>query len=266
MNCKIARPVFGMIALVLVLHHHPLAAQEARHDSLWQVDLPNVVVTATKGAKERRNVPVPTQVITCQDMAAQGARRLSDLLAEQTGLALVYDLGTGIQVQGLDAAYTLIDGEPVIGRQGGTLDLERLTLADIERVEIVRGPSSSLYGSEALAGVIKLITRQPEMGFRAHSDIRYQTHDTVDLTASAEVKGERFGARFLVNRYSSGGYDLTPIPGRVLVIRTADGTYAKVRILSYYKGAPETPDAATDEARYYTFEFLHQPDGSRVLE
>ncbi len=72
MNCKIARPVFGMIALVLVLHHHPLAAQEARHDSLWQVDLPNVVVTATKGAKERRNVPVPTQVITRQDVAAQG--------------------------------------------------------------------------------------------------------------------------------------------------------------------------------------------------
>ncbi len=61
-----------MIALVLVLHHHPLAAQEARHDSLWQVDLPNVVVTATKGAKERRNVPVPTQVITRQDVAAQG--------------------------------------------------------------------------------------------------------------------------------------------------------------------------------------------------
>ena len=91
MNCKIARPVFGMIALVLVLHHHPLAAQEARHDSLWQVDLPNVVVTATKGAKERRNVPVPTQVITRQDVAAQGARRLSDLLAEQTGLALVYE-------------------------------------------------------------------------------------------------------------------------------------------------------------------------------
>ncbi len=212
MNCKIARSVFGMIALVLVLHHHPLAAQEARHDSLWQVDLPNVVVTATKGAKERHNVPVPTQVITRQDMAAQGARRLSDLLAEQTGLALVYDLGAGIQVQGLDAAYTLIliDGEPVIGRQGGTLDLERLALADIERVEIVRGPSSSLYGSEALAGVINLITRQPQTGFRAHSDIRYQTHDTVDLTASVEVKGERFGARFLVNRYSSGGYDLFP--------------------------------------------------------
>lgn len=204
--------VLGLIALVTALSHPPLFAQDARRDSLWQIDLPDVVVTATKGVKERRNVPIPTQVITRQDVAAQGATRLSDLLAEQTGLALVYDLGTGIQVQGLDAAYTLIliDGEPVIGRQGGTLDLERLTLADVERVEIVRGPSSSLYGSEALAGVINLITRAPESGFRGHTEVRYETHDTVDLTAAAEVKGERLGGRFLVNRYSSGGYDLFP--------------------------------------------------------
>lgn len=55
---------------------------------------------------------------------------------------------------------------------------------------------------------------------------------------------------------------VTPIPGRVLVIRTADGRYAKVRMLSYYRGAPETPDSTTDEARYLSFEFAFQADGS----
>ena len=58
---------------------------------------------------------------------------------------------------------------------------------------------------------------------------------------------------------------ITPIPGRVLVIRTADGRYAKVRILSYYRGAPETPDPTQDTSRYYSFEYVFQPDGSRTF-
>jgi len=229
--------------LVGLLPFLDVAGQAVREDSLWQVDLPDVVVTATKGPKFLRDVPVPTDVITREDIAAQGAMRVSDLLAEQTGLALVYDLGTGLQIQGMDAAYTLIliDGEPVIGRSGGTLDLDRLTVADLERVEIVRGPSSSLYGSEALAGVVNLITRKPNAGgLRGHTEVRYETHNTVDLTASGEVKGERFGARFLANRYSSGGYDLFPD----LIGLTAPG-------FTDYTGAAHltfTPGARTDWA------------------
>jgi hypothetical protein len=58
---------------------------------------------------------------------------------------------------------------------------------------------------------------------------------------------------------------VTPIPGRVLVIRTADGKYAKMEVLSYYKDAPATPDA-TSTSRYYTFRYMYQPDGSKKLE
>ena len=58
---------------------------------------------------------------------------------------------------------------------------------------------------------------------------------------------------------------VTPIPGRVLVVKTADGRYAKIRILSYYQGAPDTPDPDQDTARYYTFEYVFQPDGSHTL-
>lgn len=65
--------------------------------------------------------------------------------------------------------------------------------------------------------------------------------------------------------YNPAAMVVTPIPGRVLLIRTADGRYAKIRILSYYQGAPETPTFES-EARYYTFEYVFQPDGSRSLE
>lgn len=64
--------------------------------------------------------------------------------------------------------------------------------------------------------------------------------------------------------YSSTTNLLTPVPGRVLVIRTADGKYAKLEILSYYKDAPVQP-AATDKSRYFTFRYLYQPDGTMKL-
>lgn len=64
--------------------------------------------------------------------------------------------------------------------------------------------------------------------------------------------------------YDFGTNIVTPIPGRVLVIRTADGKYAKIQIISYYKGAPQAP-MQTDLSRYYTFKYVYQPNGSRRL-
>lgn len=65
--------------------------------------------------------------------------------------------------------------------------------------------------------------------------------------------------------YNPAAMVLSPIPGRFLVIRTADGRYAKLRIISYYQGAPDPVDPFTSQERYYTFEFVYQPDGSTQL-
>ena len=62
--------------------------------------------------------------------------------------------------------------------------------------------------------------------------------------------------------YNPAAQTVTPIPGRVLHVKTADGKYAKIRIVSYYQGAPETPTAEST-ARYYTLDYVFQPDGSR---
>lgn len=63
--------------------------------------------------------------------------------------------------------------------------------------------------------------------------------------------------------YNQQTHIITPIPGRTIVVRTADGRYAKLRILSYYKDAPE--EIGDAEPRYYTFEYVFQPDGSRTF-
>jgi hypothetical protein len=65
--------------------------------------------------------------------------------------------------------------------------------------------------------------------------------------------------------YNPAAMVLSPIPGRFLIVRTADGKYAKVRILNYYQGNPDPVDPFTDLERFYTFEYVYQPDGSTKL-
>lgn len=172
----------------------------------------SVVVTATRTAKELEDVAVPTTVVDAAAIRTQGAVRLGEVLEAVPGLFLFDDHGSGLQVQGFAPDYTLVllDGEPVVGRTAGTLDLDRLSVHGVERVEVVRGPSSSLYGSEALAGVVNLVTALPDEGAAARLGLRAGSHGTTDLTAEAAAGQARWGARLLLNRYASGGYDLTP--------------------------------------------------------
>lgn len=174
-------------------------------------ELATVVITATRTERQLSDLPIPITVITKDQISNMGSVRLNDVLAEQTGLAIVSDHGTGIQVQGFNPEYTLllIDGEPLIGRTAGTLELNRVAVGNIKQVEIVKGPSSSLYGSEALAGVINIITDKPE-GIGGMLQSRYGTNKTLDLSASASYQGDTFGATIFADRYSTGGYDLTP--------------------------------------------------------
>jgi outer membrane receptor protein involved in Fe transport len=88
---------------------------------------------------------------------------VSEALALRPGLWIDRGVAgtTGITLQGLGPRYSLIliDGARQIGRTDGYLDLDRFGVADIEQIEIVRGPSSALYGADALGGVVNLITR-----------------------------------------------------------------------------------------------------------
>ncbi|WP_179299739.1 TonB-dependent receptor [Rubrivirga marina] len=182
-----------------------LAPREIRTD--------RVVVTATRTAKALEDVAVPTTVVDAETIRRQGAVRLGDVLETVPGLQLFDDHGGGVQVQGFSSDYTLVllDGEPVIGRTAGTLDVDRLTVAGVERVEVVAGPSSSLYGSEALAGVVNLVTALPAPGTEAGAlRLRAGSYGQTDATAEAALGRDGWAARTFVNRFGSAGYDLTP--------------------------------------------------------
>jgi hypothetical protein len=105
-------------------------------------------------------------------------------------------------------------------------------------------------GAQVLEGIFEEISEAPSEGFTA---------DATDGFAIPTGSGVGW------YNYNPQTNMVTPVPGRVLLVRNADGTYAKLRILSYYKGAPDAPDADS-ESRYLTFEYVYQPDGSRRFE
>ncbi|MBX7101475.1 MAG: TonB-dependent receptor, partial [Myxococcaceae bacterium] len=128
------------------------------------------VVTGSRTPSSKADAVVATEVITRAQIEASNARDLGQLLQQAQGVETTDSFrGTGVRLQGLDSEYVLllIDGERINGRVGNVIDLSRFTLANVERVEIVKGPSAALYGADAIGGVINLITRRPQRPLEA---------------------------------------------------------------------------------------------------
>ena len=194
--------------LFLLLAFQPLYAQI---DTAKSIDLQEVVVTATRTEKTLSAVPMPVTLISQKQIQQMGSLRLGEVLQEQTGLAIQSNHGSGLQMQGMNPDYTLIliDGQPLIGRTAGTLELSRLAVGNIKQIEVVKGPSSSLYGSEALAGVVNIITEKPTNN-RVSISARYGANRTSDFGLNASVHHKKISNSIFINRYASNGYDFSP--------------------------------------------------------
>lgn len=131
---------------------------------LGAVDLDTVTVTGTKTEKRLADTPVVTEVIPGDELKAWGATDLTEALAAY-GLIADGDRshGDGIQMQGLggNRILVLIDGRRVTGRIAGNIDGRSIPLVNVDRIEVIRGPQSALYGSDAMGGVINIITKAP---------------------------------------------------------------------------------------------------------
>ena len=127
--------------------------------------LDEIVVTAARREQRLADVTVPTEIVTRESIEATGASSLAAALTEQTGIQFDggHPSGAGVMLQGLsnERVLVLVDGQPLYGRISGTLDLARVPTAIVDRVEIVKGPQAALYGSEAMGGVVNVVTRSP---------------------------------------------------------------------------------------------------------
>ncbi|HEU4630243.1 MAG TPA: TonB-dependent receptor [Gemmatimonadaceae bacterium] len=125
--------------------------------------LDQLVVTAARRPQRLADAVVTTEVVSRREIEQTGASDLASVVAEQTGVQAQAGTpsGAGVMLQGIGAerVLVLLDGQPLVGRISGNFDLSRLPTAMVERVEVVRGPQSTLYGSEAMGGVVNIITR-----------------------------------------------------------------------------------------------------------
>jgi vitamin B12 transporter len=185
-----------------------LAAQE-RADT---AALPEIVVTATQYPTAPDSVAATVSVIRGEDLRTRGIRFVADALRELPGAQVVqsgpYGSATSLFVRGGESDYVkvLVDGVPV-NQPGGFFDFGSLTTDNVERIEVLQGPGSVLYGSDAIAGVVQIITRQGE-GRPA---------------ATATGEGGSFGsARFEGSALGGGGWGGW---SGSLSRLTSDGTY-----------------------------------------
>ena len=149
----------------------------------YSVQLDPVVVTATKTPQQLTDTPVITNLITRAEIEAVGAENIGEVLEHKAGVIIHRDgHGDGVQLQGLDSEYILIlvDGEPQVGRIAGKLDMSRIAVENVERIEIVKGATASLFGNAALGGVINIITRKATSPFTFHLSQNVEQNNTYD--------------------------------------------------------------------------------------
>jgi len=170
-----------------------------------------IFVTANKSERQIKNIAVPISIVNAKYINQTGSLRLTDVLKEQNGISMTSGFGAGIQLQGLNPDYTiiLIDGEPLIGRTAGVLDLNRITVGNIKKIEIVKGPSSSLYGSEAMAGVINIITDKTAT-YPLQASVRYGSYKTIDANVITSKNYKKFFYQGFYNFYNTEGYSIKP--------------------------------------------------------
>lgn len=183
------------------------------------VDLGDVSVTATRTERKVTDVPSSIEVITQQDIKNSVAKSADELLKEISGIDLKHSMGpvtTGtsnkIVMRGLGGTtegrvLLLIDGVPMNDLYGGDLEWNRIPLSIIQRVEIVKGAASALYGSGAMGGVINIITKNPTGQSRADVSLTYGGMNTKkgSLAASGKIGG--IGLSVAADKLSSDGYN-----------------------------------------------------------
>lgn len=172
-----------------------------------------IVVTATRTAQTADESLVPVHVITRDQIEQSQARSVEELLSGLAGIDSTvsggYGKTTSLYLRGTGSGHVLvlIDGVRAGSATLGSTQFESLPVSEIDRIEVVRGPASSLYGSDAIGGVIQIFTRRASKPFQVDAEAGYGTHDTG--SAAAGVSGETGDTRYSLraSRFHTGGFD-----------------------------------------------------------
>jgi vitamin B12 transporter len=154
-----------------------------------KINLDDVVVTASRIAQQRSSVIADVTIIDRQEIEQSGQTSIVDLLQLQSGVEISSSGGLGksasIRIRGANDNHTiiLVDGLRVNSATLGTTSIQHIPLSQVEKIEILRGPSSSLYGSEGIGGTIQIFTRQSSGEPKINMSVGAGSYNTQDVSA-----------------------------------------------------------------------------------
>ncbi len=167
--------------------------QEIKKDSTKIEQLNEVIITAQYTPQSEKNAVYKVKSISSETIELKAASNLRELLQQELNIDLSQNsvFGSSVEIQGVskENIKILIDGIPVIGRLNGVIDLNQINLATIERVEVVEGPVSVFYGTDAMGGVINLITKKDQKkAVDGNISAYYESIEATNLNGSLGYK------------------------------------------------------------------------------
>jgi vitamin B12 transporter len=188
-----------------------------------------VVVTATRMPARASELLNDVTVLHRDDIEASGTATLPELLAAQPGIELVSNGGAGkatsLLTRGTESRHTvvLIDGMRVNSATSGDTAVQHIPLSQIERIEIVRGPVSSLYGSEAIGGVVQIFTKRGEGPLGGNIQASYGSRNTSDLTAGISGSADKLNYALTAGHFQTDGVSALTNPANASYNPDRDG-------------------------------------------
>lgn len=180
-------------------------------------NLNEIVVTGTRVPRLLKNTPVQTQLITQRDIERTDATDIQELLQQELpAVEFTYAMNQQTHMNlggfGGQSVLFLVDGERLAGETMDDVDFSRLEMAGVERIEIVRGASSALYGSNAGGGVINVITRRPTVPWRVNANARYGKHNDQRYGLTVAVRNKWIRNTLSATYSRIDGYDVKSSP------------------------------------------------------
>ena len=213
------RPFFRVLLFGLALSASSAALAQEGADGTEEKKaklLDEVVVTATRTERSLESLPSSVSVITQEEIEKAAAFRTDELLRELPGVyvrsyqgILSSSTTNDVSIRGLtgeDRVLVLVDGIPVNDPYGGAVEWNETGLDDLERIEVVRGPGSALYGSNAMGGVVNIMTKKPGGEFKASAKAGYGEMNTSTVSARSSAGVGRFGYFISGSYLDSDGY------------------------------------------------------------
>lgn len=187
------------------------------------LNLNEVVVTGTGTYHRLKDTPVPVEVITAKEIASTGALNFEDALAALS-TSITTKGAYNIVMNGLrnKQILILVDGKRLAGDVGGDNDLERIDMSNIKRIEVVKGGASSLYGSEAMGGVINIITNTPQSSMDIVSATRISKYGQFNQNVNVGFKVGKVMSQTTYQRRQTEGWQLSPYEIKTLTKPTRD--------------------------------------------